>query len=187
MLGKPNFGHRNLSLPGPPKGPDHVPGDLSGSRSSGSTSRPCPHAPIGCSIWAGQKLNCSRVTHRGCAPSSWVRAGGAVLDSHVDSQEVGPALHCYLSGITHRSRNYPVEILGASSPRVQGLGQGEKGFLGSPNFHLSPFHRLSLWRLSGQSLREAKDLFPVTFGCQQIRGGAPWTVNSSLLDVLSWC
>lgn len=43
-------------------------------------------ALIGCGVWAGQKLDCSRVTLRGHAPSSWVKAGGAVPESHVGSQ-----------------------------------------------------------------------------------------------------
>lgn len=64
--------------------------DCSGSI-SGGTSRPRPHAPIGCRAWACQKLDCSSVTRRGHAPSSCVRAGGAAPGSHVDSQEAGPA------------------------------------------------------------------------------------------------
>lgn len=52
----------------------------------------------------------------------------------MDSQEVGPTLHRYLSGITRGSRNYPVEILEASSPRVQGLAQGEMGLLWESKF-----------------------------------------------------
>lgn len=67
------------------------PGALSGSRSLGGTSGPCPHTPIGCGAPAGQKLDCSSVTRRGHAASSWVRAGGAVPDSQVGSQEAGPA------------------------------------------------------------------------------------------------
>lgn len=39
----------------------------------------------------GQKLDCSRVTRRGHAPSSCVRAGGPAPESHVGAQEAGPA------------------------------------------------------------------------------------------------
>lgn len=38
----------------------------------------------------GQKLDCSRVTRKGHAPSSWARAGGAAPESHLGSQEAGP-------------------------------------------------------------------------------------------------
>lgn len=77
--------------PGPRGGQSTPPGALSGSRSRGGTPGPRPHAPIGCGARADQKLDCSSVTRRGHAPSSWVRAGGAVPDSHVGSQEAGPA------------------------------------------------------------------------------------------------
>lgn len=61
MLGKPFpfLGHQMVQIT--------FLGGLSGSRSSGDTSRPCPHVPVGCSIWAGQKLNCG-VIHRSCPP-----------------------------------------------------------------------------------------------------------------------
>lgn len=72
------------------RGPGHAPGCQSGSGSSGGTSELCPRAPIGCRVWAAQKLDCSRVTRRGQAPSSGDRGEGAVPESHVGSQEAGP-------------------------------------------------------------------------------------------------
>ena len=79
----PTLGHRGDQIT--------PPGAESGSRLGAVPPGHAPPAPIGCGAGAGQKLDCSSVTRRGHAPSSWVRAGGAVPDSHVGSQEAGPA------------------------------------------------------------------------------------------------
>lgn len=83
MPGKSNFGHRS---PFPLQAGGRITplGAQSGSGSSGGSSELCPRALIPC---CAQKLDCSRVTRRGQAPSSGDRA---VPESHVGSQEAGP-------------------------------------------------------------------------------------------------
>ena len=56
---------------------------------------------------------------------------------------------------------------------VQLLSHGQ--VLLSPQLILTCHHSPPLRCLSGQCLREAEDSLPVPFGCQQIRGGVPWT------------
>lgn len=165
MLGKPFpfLGHQMVQIT--------FLGGLSGSRSSGDPSRPCPHVPVGCSVWAGQKLNCG-VTHRSCPPLLGLgREGQPWIPRWTTRRQ---DLHCTaLSGITQRSRNYPVEILGASSPRAWGLAQEGKVSLG--NFHLSSFlcHLDASVARTWERLRTSFQ-WPLDV---QIRGSVPQTIK----------
>lgn len=73
----------------------------------------------------GQKLDCSRVTRRGHAPSSWVRAGGAAPEPHVGAQEAGPAARPL-----PRRRGNPGERELATGGDRGGEGNGGLGFDG---------------------------------------------------------
>lgn len=105
-----------------------------GCRSSGGPSRPRPHALIGSHVWAGQKLDCSRVTLRGHAPSSGVRAGGAGPESQVSSQEAGPAPRPLPLGEKPVEQELAVggDLRGEDAWGVGSNGGGGAGGRGSP-------------------------------------------------------